>query len=222
MDHLHPPLKMLQIVSHWVETYPMFLFPAPLLDQHIVPKLPLLNSSNSNYQILDFCSSRLPLVGLIQWCVISPLTMGLNLYGQQKSRKGDPKSPSLKSPGIITDPFNYHPEEPNKSSQPKDFTTLMADLHANLLSLLLSGLYQPPIQLMGKHGQLLTGNDVSDVVSALVGFKEKLSSSSEQSKAVLSSLGSWMDESVERLAQFLQSLLSTGLLSMKQGTCTCM
>lgn len=217
MDQLHPPLKMLQIVSHWVEEYPTFLFPAPLLDQHIMPKLPLLNSANSNYQSLDFYSSRSPLVGLIQWCVVSPLTMGLNLYGQQKSRKGDPKSPSLKSPGIITDPFNYHPEVSSKSSQPKDFTTLMADLHANLLSLLLSGLYQPPIQLMGKHGHLLTGNDMRDIISALLGIKEKLSSSSEQSRALLSSLDSWMDESVERLAQFLQILLSTGLLSMKQG-----
>ena len=222
MDHLHPPLKMLQIVSHWVEAYPAFLFPAPLLDQHIMPKLPLLNSSNSNYQSLDFYSSRLPLVGLIQWCVVSPLTMGFNLYGQQqKSRKGDPKSPSsLKSPGIVTDPFNYHPEESSsKSSQPKDFTALMADLHANLLSLLLSGPYQPPpLQLMGKHGHLLTGNDMRDIVSALLGFKEKLSLSSEQSRTVHSSLGSWMDESVERLAQFLQILLSSGLLAMKQGT----
>ena len=78
MDHLHPPLKMLQIVSHWVEVYPAFLFPAPLLDQHIMPKLPLLNSSNSNYHSLDFYSSRSPLVGLIQWYVVSPLTMGLN------------------------------------------------------------------------------------------------------------------------------------------------
>ena len=217
-DHLHPPLKMLQIVSHWVEAHPTFLFPTPLLDQHMMPKLPLLNSSNSNYQSLDFYSSRSPLVGLIQWCVVSPLTMGLNLYGQQKSRKGDPKSPSLlKSPGIVTDPFNYHPEVATNSSQPKDFTTLMADLHANLLSLLLSGLYQPPIQLMGKHGHLLTGSDVRDIVSALLGFKEKLTSSSEQSRSVTLSLSSWMDESVERLAQFLQILLSTGLLSMKQG-----
>ena len=222
MDHLHPPLKILQIVSHWVEAYPTFLFPPPLLDQHIIPKLPLLNSANSNYQSLDFYSSRSPLVGLIQWCVISPLTMGLNLYGQQKPRKGDPRSPSLKSPGIITDPFNYHPDVvASKSSHPKDFTTLMADLHANLLSLLLSGLYQPPMQLMGKRGHILTGNDVRDIVSALLGFKEKLSSSSEQSRTVLSSLGSWMDESVERLAQFLQILLSTRLLSIKQGTCTC-
>ena len=95
----------------------------------------------------------------------------------------------------------------------------MADLHANLLSLPLSGLYQPPpIQLMGKHGHLLTGNDMRDIVSALLGFKEKLLSSSEQSRTVHSSLGSWMDESVERLAQFLQILLSTGLLAMKQGT----
>ena len=220
MDHLHPPLKMLQIVSHWVEAYPNFLFPPPLLDQHVIPKLPLLNSANSNYQSLDFYSSISPLVGLIQWCVISPLTTGLNLYGQQKPRKGDPRSPSLKSPGIITDPFNYHPEEvvASKSSHPKDFTTLMADLHANLLSLLLSGLYQPPIQLMGKRGHILTGNDVRDIVSALLGFKEKLSSSSEQSRTVLSSLGSLMDESVERLAQFLQILLSTRLLSIKQGT----
>jgi hypothetical protein len=187
-----------------------------------MPKLPLLNSANSSYQNLDFYSSRLPLVGLIQWCVISPLTTGLNLYGQQKSpRKGDPRSPSLKSPGIVTDPFNYHPEVVSKSSHPKDFTTLMADLHANLLSLLLSGLYQPPMQLMGKHGHLLTGNDMRDIVSALLGFKEKLSLSSEPSRAVPSSLrGSWMDESVERFAQFLQILLSTGLLSMKQGMYT--
>ena len=57
-----------------------------------------------------------------------------------------------------------------------------------------------------------------DIVSALLGFKEKLLLSSEQSRTMHSSLGSWMDESVERLAQFLQILLSSGLLAMKQGT----
>ena len=218
MDHLHPPLKMLEIVSHWVEAFPTFLFPAQLLDQHITPKLPLINSSSS-YQSLDFYSSHSPLVGLIQWCVISPLMIGLNLYGQ-KPHKGDPKSPSLKSPGIITDPFNNDNQSEllRKSPQPKDITVLMADLHANLLSLLLSGMYQPPpMQLIGKHGHLLSGNDMRDVVAALLGFKEKLLSSNEHSRAVLSSLGSWLEESVERLAQFLQILLSTGLLSMKQG-----
>ena len=224
VDHLNPPLKMLEIVSHWVETYPTFLFPAQLLDQHATPKLPLLNS-NSNHQSLDFYSSHSPLIGLIQWCVISPLTTGLNLYGQ-KSRKGDSKSPSLKSPGIITDPFSNPPTElsSKSSSEPKDATTMMADLHANLLSLLLSGTYQLPIQLVGKHGHLLTGSDMRGVVSLLLGFKEKLASSSENSRTVMSSLESWLDESIERLAQFLQILLSTGLLSVKQGiecrTCT--
>ena len=204
---------MLQILSHWVENYPSFLFPAQLLDQHSTPKLPLINS-NSSIQSLDFYSSRSPLVGLIQWCVISPLATGLNLYSQKSQKGGVIKSPSLKSPNVV-DPFNQQ-ELSSKMSEPKDAATLMADLHANLLSLLLSSLQQLPPHLAGKHGHLLTGNDMKSVLSALLGFKQKVSAT-EHSRAVLSSLGSWMEESVERLAQFLQILLSTGLLSMKQG-----
>ena len=229
-DHLHPPLKMLQTVSHWVETYPSFLFPGQLLDQHSTPKLPLINSS-SNFQSLDFYSSRSPLVGLIQWCVITPLTSSLDLYGQQKLHKDNLKSPALKSPEAFTDLVNVNSQrEPsNKSSKAattKDVSMLVADLHANLLSLLLSGSQQPPpLQLTGMHGQLITGNDMRDIVSALTGFKQKLSSL-ELPRTATSSIGSLLEESVERLAQFVQILLFTGLLSMKQGTCmmlwTCM
>ena len=218
-DHLHPPLKMLHIVSHWVESCPLFLFPSQLLDQHNIPKLPLINS-NSSIQSLDFYSSRLPLVGLIQWCIITPLSAALNIYGQ-KSHKDELKSPSLKSPQVTLDPFNISTndclEVSNVSPQPpKDVATLVSNLHANLLSLLLSGLQQSPHQLSGKHGPLVTVDDVRTIVSTLVSYREKVSSG-ELSRAATSSLGCWMDESVERLAQFLQILLSTGLLSMKQG-----
>lgn len=219
-DHLHPPLNMLQTVSHWVETYPSFLFPGQLLDQHSTPKLPLINSSSS-FQSLDFYSSRSPLVGLIQWCVITPLTSSLDLYGQQKSHKDDLKSPALKPPEASIDPVNVNSQRElsNKSSKAammKDVSLLVADLHANLLSLLLSVSQQPPLQLTGMHGQLITGNDMRDVVSALMGFKQKLSSL-ELSRTASSSIGSSLEESVERLAQFVQILLFTGLLSMKQG-----
>ena len=210
MDHLHPPLKMLQIVCHWVEVYPSFLFPTQLLEQHNAPKLPLINS-NSSSQALDFYSSRSPIVGLIQWCVITPLTAALNLYGQ----KPHLKSPTLKSP---KSPFNNQQGLSNKlSNQTKDAATLIAEIHANLLSLLLSGLQQPLVQLTGKHTHLISNADMKDVVSALLGFREKLSSL-EQARGVSPSLlGSWMEESVERLAQFTQILLSAGLVSMKYG-----
>ena len=220
---------MLQTVSHWVETYPSFLFPGQLLDQPSTPKLPLINS-NSSFQSLDFYSSRSPLVGLIQWCVITPLTSTLNYYGQ--SRKDDLiksptlKSPTFKSPEASTDPVSNvtnRQELSNRSPKPmtKDVSMLVADLHANLLSLLLSESQQPPLQLTSKHGQLITGNDIRDVVSALTGFKQKLLSL-ELSRMAMSTIESWLEESVERLAQFLQILLFTGLLSMKQGMSLCM
>ena len=212
--HLHPPLKMLQIISHWIEVYPSFLFPSQLLDQHNTPKLPLINS-NSSSQALDFYSSRSPIVGLIQWCVVSPLTASLNLYGQ----KSNVKSPTLKSP---KDPFNNQQgllgsKATNQTT--KVAATMVAEIHANLLSLLLSGLQQPLVQLTGNHSHLVTTSDVDNIVSALTGFREKLSTM-DHSKGVATSLGSGMEESVERFAQFLQILLSTGLLSMSYGEST--
>lgn len=220
-DNLHPPLKMLQIVSHWVESCPSYLFPGQLLDQHNTTKLPLINS-NSSYQSLDFYSSRSPLVGLIQWCIITPLTAALNLYGQKSHKDELLQSPRLKSPDFAFDPFNNSTN--NRTDQmaaktvksTRDVGSMVANLHAKLLSLILSG---PLPQLTGgKHSHLISGDDMRTVVSTLLSYKQKLLSV-ELSRTVMSSLVSWTEESVERLAQFLQILLSTSLLSMKHGGC---
>lgn len=178
------------------------------MDQHTTTKLPLINSTSSHQQ-LDFYFSGSPLLGLIQWCTITPLTAGLNLYGKT-SFKEDMKSPILKSPTVKMTLLT------KSSSESKDASILLAEIHANLLSSILCGLQQTPLQLTGKHSYLLNGNDLKSVASVLIDLKQKLLKS-ELTKSAVSAVTSWMEESVERLAQYLQVLLSTGLLSIKQG-----
>lgn len=95
-----------------------------------------------------------------------------------------------------------------------DFQTLIAKLHANLLSVILSDSQSFP-------RETLTSDHVAVTVAALLGLSNykptqlKKRGKGEEREDRDENKG--LDESVERLAQFLQISLSTGLLALSSG-----
>ena len=65
----NPPIRILQIVYHWLSTYPNLLSPHPLLNKEI-SELPLVHSNSINFDS-EFPKPVLQclLPGLMQWCV---------------------------------------------------------------------------------------------------------------------------------------------------------
>ena len=192
---------MLEIVSHWVETLPEFLFPSKLSEKW--SELPMLRSKQPTLH------SKSPLPGLMQWCVLAPLVpkeQVLCCGSTKDSQKLLVTSNSDMAPG-----FNRSSEI---SSQREDkFGSLMAKLHANILSVILSH-----SQSFGYRS--LSSDDIAVVIATLLAFSQQLS----QSRSRGGGTGNGgdvlcgMTESVERLAQFLQIMLSCGILALNAGT----
>ena len=126
---LIPPIRMLQIIYHWlyILTYLNFLSPPPLLSMEI-SELPLVHSTSMNFDS-EFPKPVLQclLPGLMQWCVLAPLSFVQTIR------------PSLRSK------FNYSKDsdEPMDTSSSKlldnkDMQIILTSLHADLLSSILS------------------------------------------------------------------------------------
>ena len=197
-DHLHPPIRMLEIVSHWVETFPEFLFPSKLSDKW--SDLPLLRTKKLTPH------SKSPLPGLMQWCMLAPLIPREQLSGgnPRHSQKG------LKET-VVCMTAETPPNGKNDSLREEKFATLVAKLHANILSVILSH-----SQSFGYRS--LVSDDIAVIMATLLAFSQKISQAqSRDSGTGGGGVASKMNESVERLAQFLQITLSCGLLSLNAG-----
>ena len=135
------------------------------------------------------------LAGLIQWCVLGPLVpRELESHIHSKTRK-DEKSDSGGRPSPLTQ---------QQKGMEIEFDGLVAKLHAELLSVVLS-------HSKSFRPRSLTGDSVAVIVAALLGFDQQLRSGEGGAG------GSRMNEAVERLAQFLQISLSTGILALNPG-----
>ncbi len=184
--HLNPPTKLLEILTHWLETSPEFLFPPQLLSK------PLEQLSIHTQRPKPLPSPTL-LAGLIQWCVLAPLAPRHQL----------PRGTTADHNGTITDAQIKGGTGEHQNCI--DFESLMAKLHADLLSVVLS-------HSKSFHVHSLTSDNVAMIVAALLGFNRQLRGRE--------SGGGRMNEAVERLSQFLQICLSTGILVLKPGRFT--
>lgn len=193
----HPPIKLVQLISHWVESKPEFLYQQQAIEG--LSTLPLMHSQTIQSSIP---SSKSPLAGLVQWCVIAPLASLANVYHQTDATKGPPAQGT---------------DRPVQGSNPRDtddFDFLMAGLHVKLLSVVLS------------HSKMLanwafTTGDLCVIVSSLVGYGRQVADASSGGDGQGGELPARMDECVERLAQFLQIVHSTGVVMMKAGKVYC-
>lgn len=194
---------MLEIVSHWVETFPEFLFPSKLSDKW--SDLPLLRTKKLTPH------SKSPLPGLIQWCVLAPLIPREQVVSggnPRHSQKGLTETVVRTTASCSKTP----PSGIDDSQREEKFASLVAKLHANILSVILSH-----SQSFGYRS--LVSDDIAVIMATLLAFSQKISQGQSRDSGTGGGGGvaSMMNESVERLAQFLQITLSCGLLSLNSG-----
>ena len=184
----HPPIKLVQLISHWVETSPEYLHQQQAIEG--LSNLPLMYPQTVQSSIP---SSKSPLAGLVQWCVVAPLTSLNNAYHQTDVSDRVPNGSDQSGQGL---------NPPMDTS----FDRLMAGLHVKLLSIVLS------------HAKALTNwafttGDLCIIVSAVVGYGRQVANDQQQQQP--GDLPAKMDECVERLAQFLQIAHATGVVTVK-------
>ena len=217
--HLQPPKQLLVIISNWIDKMPQFLYAARLIDKKT--DLPLLHSASKSSRQ----SPVSPLAGLMQWCVLAPcdsrtkdIASDLS-EGALKDSKLHEASKSVVAASTPTEQKQSTVKESVQSTMQEDetvnFKTLIAKLHANLLSVILSDSQSFP------H-ETLTSDHVAMTVAALLGLSnhhptqlKRRGKAGEEERA--QERNHDLDESVERLAQFLQISLSTGLLALSTG-----
>lgn len=250
--YLNPPIRILQIISHWVSTFPDLLSSEQLLDKDIY-QLPIINS-----KIPDFHSSfetgqpdaststmKSLLPGLIQWCVLAPLSpvatkclsngdlknrpgfeknMKQSLKDELVTRHHTDNEDTLKAIGglslMATDEKDRHATSENMM-RPDTQGGSKEDTHSILASLhadLLSNI----LSLSKPLTCQLSGDDIALVVAALLGYYSQRMQQGKEAEAKLgggerSSLSGKMDDCVERLAQILQICLSSGLINLRPG-----
>lgn len=201
--HLYPPIRMLEIVSHWVETLPEFLFPTKLLEKW--SELPMLRSKQLTPH------SKSPLPGLMQWCVLAPLVPKDQLLCCGSAKDSQKLNKMLVTSNSDT-ALGCNRSTETSSKREDKFGSLMAKLHANILSVVLSH-----SQSFGYRS--LSSDDIAVVMATLLAFSQQLSQS-RRGTGDGGDVSGRMTESVERLAQFLQIMLSCGILALTAGTCT--
>ena len=196
---------MLEIVSHWVETFPEFLFPSKLSDKW--SDLPLLRTKKLTPH------SKSPLPGLIQWCILAPLIPREQVVSggnPRHSQKGLTETVVRTTASCSKTP----PSGIDDSQREEKFASLVAKLHANILSVILSH-----SQSFGYRS--LVSDNIAVIMATLLAFSQKISQGQSRDSGTGGGGGggvaSMMNESVERLAQFLQITLSCGLLSLNSG-----
>ncbi len=202
---------MLQILSHWVDSSPEFFYSLHHKDL-ILSKLPLLHPHSMRS---DSHAMRSPITGIIQWCILAPMVNDTELYSK-------------------FDITTTTKTGTNTTASDCNFQQLLAQLHADVLSVLLS---LSQLQAFSRSSsssstgpQTLNSDDVAMIVAALIAYNQKQDGVGECNKRVVTD-GSGgavaaavakekerkMEESVERFAQFLQISLSEKVLELKQG-----
>lgn len=211
--HLHPPRQLLAIISNWIENTPKFLYTTQLIDKktdlpsfHTASKTPRLPVS--------------PLAGLIQWCVLASCdhtTHTSKEICQEGTRDSQP-SKEMETKPLETISTDKRESMKLEDEEEVDFQTLIAKLHANLLSVILSDSQSFP-------RETLTSDHVAVTVAALLGLSNykptQLKKRGKGEEREDRDKNKGLDESVERLAQFLQISLSTGLLALSSGNLHC-
>ena len=232
---------MLQVVLQWVESNPD-LFCSP---QHPdLLNLPLLHSEAKAISPTAG-PLRSAIAGMIQWCILAPMVNQTHLYGAGESSsaktnsapteatKSAAKTAKTGSNSTVSDSSNSVLVE-------GDFHSLMARLHAEVLSSLLSVSHTHSLTAQSRSGSSvplssLSSDDVTMVVAALLGFSRRADTMGggavrkgeglkcerrkmEDLMVVEGGSGDGeMEESVERFAQFLQISMSTKTLQLKPG-----
>lgn len=245
ISSLSPPIKVLQIISHWVFTFPDLLSPKPLLDKDIF-QLPIIHSQASDFHSgfgtgqpdPNPSAAKTLLPGIIQWCVLAPLSPPTAVSASNGI---------LKNPGALKEGLFKHSEnredtlraiqglsltgtdekagrgtskskiDADSETRPRDgkedVHTILASLHADILSNILS--LPKPLTCQ------LSGDDIAVVVAALLSYysqrTQEKEASAKQRGGEGCSLSGKMDDCVERLAQILQICLSSGLVDLRPG-----
>lgn len=232
---LLPPIRMLRIVLHWVESNPELFYSS----RHpgIVPsKLPLLHSHS------DFPNvPRSPITGIIQWCTLAPMVddtdthsgtnpAGSNSTGTKSTGSNFSGTKPTGSSSTGTKPTGSNSTGTNLSgmistSSNSTEDRLLAQIHAELLSALLS-LSQSQSSATATMAASLNSDDIAMIVAALIAFSQRLEvgvagrqPAQERGNGELGEKTGdrKMEEAVERFAQFLQISMSTKLLQLKPG-----
>ncbi|XP_064406170.1 integrator complex subunit 15-like [Halichondria panicea] len=188
----NPPIRILQIVYHWLSTYPNLLSPPPLLNKEI-SELPLVHSNSINFDS-EFPKPVLQclLPGLMQWCVLAPLCPNYPTIAKKTKSRSNYSKDSRDEPMDTSS---------SKSLDDKDMQMILTSLHADLLSSILSLSKPVTCQMSGKEMAMLIAN--------LLGYYSHRKQRGEEEMAEK------MEECVERLAQLLQISLSSGLLNLR-------
>ena len=240
---LCPPQQLLSILSHWVEKTPGFLYAPRLMDKTDFITFHGASSKSSSVQSASPGNRESPLAGLMRWCILAPCYHHPEHSPEELKKKSlvdkkvesfletTLKGLSIASPSIGGGSLGTSGKEgegkDKKSSQDEDFRTLVSQLHANILSVILSDSQSFP-------RDTLTSDHIAVTVAALLGLSRhqpaqlKKRGKGGGGAAVVGEernqgekLGEnqqELEESVERLAQFLQISLSTGLLVLSSGT----
>ena len=230
-ENLCPPDKLLSILSHWVEKDPQFLYASRLLETTDLISFHGSSAAHSSYS----STGDFPLAGLMRWCVLAPCYHPPDhSKPHQNSLRETPVELLLEKPsenlagkynisGKVFDNKDIKSDSEGKE-EAVDFRTQMAKLHANLLSVVLS-------DSQSFAHDTLTSDHIAVTVAALLGLsrhqpahlkrrgkttaiaaapvEERAQGDVEKHRE--------LEESVERLAQFLQISLSTGLLNLSPG-----
>lgn len=151
LTHLQPPVGLLRIISHWVEVAPEFLYAARLIDKKV--DFPTFHSSSKSPRSK---SPSFPLAGLMQWCILAPC----DHMKQGSEGTGKESKATNCTPGVTKGDGGAMAGE-----KESDFQSLVAQLHASLLSVILSS------SQSFQHGSL-TSDHIAVIVAALLGFSK--------------------------------------------------
>ena len=174
--------------------------------------------------------SESALAGLMRWCVLAPCHPHPDQASHEPQKKSLTKTTEntpenanfFQSSGRDPDTKDEREGEGRESTKSEgeavDFRALVAKLHANLLSVVLSDSQSFP-------RETLTGDHMAVTVAALLGLSHHQPAQlRKRGKAAPVAVEEGeggksreLEESVERLAQFLQISLSTGLLVLSSG-----
>lgn len=175
-----------------------------------------------------------PLAGLMRWCILAPCYHHPDQPPEELQKKslvddkvGAKNPESIPTVGCSSgrDPLVKGGKESEGKKSGEDFQTLISKLHANLLSVILS-------DSQSFLRDTLTSDHIAVTVAALLGLShhqpaqlKKRGKAAAAAAAAAEERGQGgegenhqeLEESVERLAQFLQISLSTGLLVLSSG-----
>ena len=233
LSNLQPPVRLLRLIAHWVEVAPDFLYAARLIDRKL--DIPSFHPANKGSRSPP---PSAPLAGLMQWCILAPCSHS-TVAPEDTVNSVKAVDMDTSEDAVLT---HKHTEKKGQNGEgggggggggggegeggESDMATLVAHLHASLLSVILSN------SKSFQRGSL-TSDHIAVVVAALLGFschqpqqlvkkkRERKTGREGRREEVEGEEDSegreGLKESVERLAQFLQISLSAGLLDLSPG-----